>query len=123
MKKGILDNINRESGMKVPDGYFDSLHDKVMQNLPKKEIIVEQPAPVSFWTMAKPWLYMAAMFVGIALMFKVFSLNSADSSKPDELQAQTDEKVIESENEAFEDFIYYNNVSDYTIYEFIAEGN
>ena len=120
MKKGILDNINRESGMKVPEGYFDSLHDKVMQNLPKKEIIIEQPAPVSFWTMAKPWLYMAAMFVGIAVMFKVFTWNAKDLATS---QIQAEREMRETEDEAFEDFLYYNNVSDYTLYEYIADGN
>lgn len=116
MKKGILDNINRDSGMKVPDGYFESLHDRVMQNLPEKEIIVEQPAPISFWTMAKPWVYMAAMFAGIALMFKVFVWTSDDFTNS-QLQAE----AKDADSEIVEDFIFYNNVSDYTIYEFIAE--
>ena len=116
MKKGILDNINRKSGMKVPDGYFESLHDRVMQNLPEKEIIVEQPAPISFWTMAKPWVYMAAMFAGIALMFKVFVWTSSDFTNS---QFQAESK--DTESEIVEDFIFYNNVSDYTIFEFIAE--
>ena len=116
MKKGILDNINRNSGMKVPDGYFESLHDRVMQNLPEKEIIVERPAPISFWTMAKPWFYMAAMFAGIALMFKVFTWTSGDFSN-----SQMSAMAKENDAEIIEDFIFYNNVSDYTIYEFIAE--
>ena len=116
MKKGILDNIDRKSGMKVPDGYFESLHDRVMQNLHEKEIIVEQPAPISFWTMAKPWVYMAAMFAGIALMFKVFVWTSNDFTNT---QLQAEAKDVD--NEIVEDFIFYNNVSDYTIFEFIAE--
>ena len=116
MKKGILDNINRKSGMNVPDGYFESLHDRVMQNLPEKEIIVERPAPISFWTMAKPWVYMAAMFAGIALMFKVFTWTSGDFSN-----SQMSAMAIENDAEIIEDFIFYNNVSDYTIDEFIAE--
>ena len=116
MKKGILDEINRKSGMKVPDGYFDSLHDRVMQNLPQKEIIVESPAPISFWTMAKPWVYMAAMFAGIALMFKVFTWTSGDISN-----SQMNAMAKDSDIEIVEDFIFLNNVSDYTIYEFIAE--
>ena len=116
MKKGILDEINRKSGMKVPDGYFDSLHDRVMQNLPQKEIIVERPAPISFWTMAKPWFYMAAMFAGIALMFKVFTWTSGDISN-----SQMNAMAKENDSEIVEDFIFFNNVSDYTIYEYIAE--
>ena len=116
MKKGILDNINRNSGMKVPDGYFESLHDRVMQNLPEKEIIVERPVPISFWAMAKPWFYMAAMFAGIALMFKVFTWTSGDISN-----AQMNAMAKENDIEIVEDFIFYNNVSDYTIYEYIAE--
>lgn len=116
MKKGILDNINRKSGMKVPDGYFESLHERVMQNLPEKEILVERPAPVSFWTMAKPWVYMAAMFAGIALMFKVFAWTSDDMTNS---KMEADAK--DSDTEIVEDFIFYNNVSDYTIYEYFAE--
>ena len=119
MNKGILDNINRNSGMKVPDGYFETLHDRVMQNLPEKEIIVERPAPISFWTMAKPWVYMAAMFAGIALMFKVFVWTSGDLSN----QQQMATSAEEIESEVFEDFMFYNNVSDFAIYEFIADGN
>lgn len=116
-KKGLLDSINRKSGMKVPDGYFETLHDRVMQNLPQKEIIVEKPAPVTFWTMAKPWFYMAAMFVGIALMFKVFVWTSGDLSN-----TNMEAEAKETEREVVEDFIFYNNVSDFALYEFIADG-
>lgn len=119
MEKGILDKINRKSGMKVPDGYFESLHERVMQNLPEKEIIVERPAPISFWTMAKPWVYMAAMFAGIALMFKVFTWTSGDLANPQMATMAAEAK--DDDQEVVEDFIFYNNVSDYTIYEFIAE--
>ena len=116
MEKGILDKINRKSGMRTPEGYFDALHERVMQNLPEKEIIVERPAPISFWTMAKPWVYMAAMFAGIALMFKVFTWTSGDFTN-----SQLKAEAKDADSEIVEDFIFYNNVSDYTIYEFIAE--
>ena len=108
MKKGILDEINRKSGMKVPDGYFDSLHDRVMQNLPEKEIIVEQPAPISFWTMAKPWVYMAAMFAGIWLMVQVFVAPIVNEER--EMTA-----ALEQE-EDMEEYMLYS-MDEYTIFE------
>lgn len=118
MNKDILDIINKKSGMKAPDGYFESLNERIMQNLPKKEITEEYNPPITFWTMAKPWVYMAAMFAGIALMFKVFTWTGGDF-----VNSNTEAKAVETETESIEDFIFYNNVSDYAIYEFLAEGD
>ena len=51
----------------VPEGYFENLAGKVMEQLPEKE---SQPQPeVTMWERVRPWVYMAAMFCG--LMFGV----------------------------------------------------
>ena len=55
---------------KTPSGYFDLLPELIMAHLPEKEKI-ETPV-ISLWDRIKPWVYMAAMFVGIALMLKIF---------------------------------------------------
>ncbi len=48
---------------KVPENYFAQFNEEIMNRLPEKEIIV--PEPVSMWDRAKPWVYLAAMFVGL----------------------------------------------------------
>lgn len=48
---------------KVPDNYFAQFNEEIMNHLPEKEIVV--PEPVSLWDRAKPWVYLAAMFVGL----------------------------------------------------------
>ncbi|NLX67735.1 MAG: hypothetical protein GXZ19_13405, partial [Bacteroidales bacterium] len=47
---------------KVPDNYFAQFNEEIMNRLPEKEIVV--PEPVSIWDKVKPWVYLAAMFVG-----------------------------------------------------------
>lgn len=116
MKKSRLDNINRKSGMSVPDGYFDSFPDKMMKRLPESLPFVEEP--VTIWDKVKPWMYMAAMFAGIALMFKVFTWNSGSS----ENMAEMNENLIELTSDEAEALFFYDNVNDYSLYEYISEN-
>lgn len=70
-KKTIhLDEIGNKNPFKVPEGYFEGLTDQIMSQLPEK--VQEETVVVSLWDRVKPWVYMAAMFGGIALMIKVF---------------------------------------------------
>ena len=62
--------IDKKNSFKVPAGYFENLSEQIISRLPEKEI-VETPV-LSLWEKMKPWVYMAAMFVGIALMVKMF---------------------------------------------------
>ena len=62
--------INKSNPFKTPSGYLDQLPELIMVQLPEKEK-VETPV-ISLWDRIKPWVYMAAMFVGIALMLKIF---------------------------------------------------
>ena len=64
-----LDKIGNKNPFQVPENYFEELTSQIMSQLPQK---VEEKAHVSVWEKVKPWVYMAAMFVGIALMVKVF---------------------------------------------------
>lgn len=116
MKKGLLDTINRKSGMSVPEGYFDSFTERLMKRLPETEPFVETPA--SMWDKVKPWIYMAAMFAGIALMFKVFTWNTDNAGNI----AGTDEASIELSLDEAEDLFFYDNVNDYSLYEYISEN-
>ena len=71
--KKILDKVNRNSGMTVPENYFADFAEKMMQSLPEKEepIITK---PLTTWQKIRPYVYLAAMFAGIWCMMKMFHM-------------------------------------------------
>ncbi len=71
----LLKKIGKESSFKVSDGYFEKLTSEVMDKLPEKEKVVFEEQHVTTWTRIKPLLYMAAMFIGAALIIRAVSFN------------------------------------------------
>ena len=73
-----LEDIDRtKNPFKVPDNYFAQFNKEIMELLPERE-----PAPqktVTLWDKVKPWVYMAAMFVGLYFMIQFLSVRSTDN--------------------------------------------
>lgn len=58
-----LDNEPKiKSGFQIPDNYFDTLSEKVMNQLPK-----EEPKVVSLWDRNKRWIYSVAAVLVLSL--------------------------------------------------------
>ena len=58
-----LDNEPKiKSGFQIPDNYFDTFSEKVMNQLPK-----EEPKVVSLWDKNKRWIYSAAAVLVLSL--------------------------------------------------------
>lgn len=68
----------KDTGFRVPDGYFDQTYAKVMASLPERKAIPE--TKVSLWTRVRPYVYLAAMFAGIWCMMRIFHDMSGQSS-------------------------------------------
>jgi hypothetical protein len=66
-----LDEMGKKNPFKVPDGYFEGLTSQIMAQLPEK--VQKETKVVNLWERVKPWMYMAAMFIGIALMVRLFA--------------------------------------------------
>jgi hypothetical protein len=96
------DELKNKNPFKVPDGYFNHLTAQIMSQLPEKTD--EEAKIVSLWERTKPWLYMAAMFIGIAFMMKIFV-----SPSPEGLN-------LTSEAEVEEFYQYYEDQLANTIY-------
>lgn len=79
-EKLLKDLIGNDTGMKVPDDYFDSLQKKILEDLPP--VVRMQPiAKLTMWQKVRPYIYMAAMFLGIWCMMKLFhTVSNADRS-------------------------------------------
>jgi hypothetical protein len=54
----------------VPDGYMEGLTSRIMAQLPEKTH--DKAVRITFMERARPWLYMAAVFAGLGLFFKIF---------------------------------------------------
>lgn len=77
----ILNKINRDSGMTVPDGYFADFAARMERKLPERQP-VELEAPRTVWQKLRPYVYMAAMFMGVWCMLQMFKMMSPQSTDP-----------------------------------------
>lgn len=92
-EKQTLADIGNKVPFKVPENYFSEVNDTIMANLPEKEAFV--PETVSLWVKAKPWLYMAAMFLGLFFTIKVLVTNT--NTNPSQSNYWSDVKISEEE--------------------------
>ena len=69
-KRILLKDLSKVDPFKVPEGYFENFTNGIMSQLP--EVDQEESTSVNLWHRVRPWVYMAAMFIGIALMIRVF---------------------------------------------------
>ncbi len=56
------------SGFKVPDNYFDTFSERLMENMPKQE-----PKVISFYARNRSWFYSAAAILVIAFTIPVMN--------------------------------------------------
>jgi len=112
-------NILKKAGVKnpfsVPDGYFEGLTSEIMSRLPEQEnssFINNEP---TVWDKFKPWVYMAAMFAGAAMLIRIGSNNEAVNSA----QAVVDETELEIEY--ISTTANHSLMDDYSFYVYLAE--
>ncbi len=117
------DNILRKAGtenpFRVPEGYFEHLAPKIMDNLPERQQPLVERHVTTRWERIKPWVYMAAMFVGAALIIRVASSSPSDSSQPEEALAMDEaESEMQYINMAMENTM----MDDYSLYVYLADA-
>ncbi len=81
-----LKEIDKSNPFTVPENYFAQFNKEIMNRLPEKEYA--PPQPVTLWDRVKPWVYMAAMFVGLYITINFLTkdaesdLTSGQNSPP-----------------------------------------
>lgn len=115
------DNLRKKLGTKegfsVPDNYFENLTSRIMTQLPEKETLVEEHEP-NRWQKIKPFMYMAAMFIGAALIIKVASIDLGDSVTK---QIEGVE-VNEADEQYISEVINGAMLDDYSLYVYLTES-
>ena len=118
----LLKKIGKEHSFKVPDGYFENLTSEVMNKLPEKEKVAFKEEHVSTWTRLKPLFYMAAMFVGAALIIRVAS--SDHKPVADDIAVVTE--VVDTEvisDEMIDVALDRAMLDDYSLYVYLSDAS
>ena len=117
----LLKKIGKEHSFKVPDGYFENLTSEVMNKLPEKEKVAFKEEPVSTWTRLKPLLYMAAMFVGAALIIRVASTEHKSVTVDEVAVTEVDTELIS--DEMIDVALDRAMLDDYSLYVYLSDAS
>ena len=117
----LLKKLGKEDSFKVPDGYFENLTSEMMNKLPEKEKVVFKEEPVSTWTRLKPLLYMAAMFVGAALIIRVASSDRKSVADIDVAVTEIETEVIS--DEMIDMALDRARLEDYSLYVYLSDAS
>lgn len=113
-----LEKINRNTGMTVPDDFFDNFAINMAESLPPTEFEGKREAPVrpkTLWTKVRTYVYMAAMFAGIWLMMNMFTLFSPVNTQPVDAGSQLLARL--TENTTYVDDYTMDQISDDDFYD------
>ena len=117
----LLKKIGKDNSFKVPDGYFANLTSEVMNRLPAEETNTIAESPVSMWTKVKPLLYLAAMFVGAALIIRSFSVDNKPAPSADMAMGEEETEILS------EEIIDYTldraMLDDYSLYVYLSDSD
>lgn len=117
----LLKKIGKDNPFTVPEGYFEHLTSDVMNKLPEQEKSVFVHKEPRMWDRVKPWVYMAAMFVGAALIIKVASYNPNPFDDGVSATAEAETEV------AYDTYIDYAvsqaMMDDYSLYVYLTEAD
>ena len=113
----ILKKVGTENAFHVPEGYFENFTSELMNRLPEKEKLAFEQKEPTMWERVKPWAYMAAMFVGAALIIRVAS--SEHTPSVERMAADDTETEMEYINMAVENSM----LDDYSLYVYLADSD
>ena len=114
-----LDTIKKADPFKVPEGYFESFVTDMMSKLPER--LVEKPKVINLWERIKPWVYMAAVFVGVALMVNFFE--KKHSNPQDVVSVYASEGLkLHSSNDIEDYYRYYEDELTKIVYDDAVAG-
>ena len=115
----LLKKLGKENSFK---GYFENLTSEVMNKLPEKEKVTLKEEPVSTWTRLKPLLYMAAMFIGAALIIRVASTDHKSVATDDVAVTEVvDTEVIS--DEMIDVALDRAMLDDYSLYVYLSDAS
>ena len=74
-----LQDIHKKMPFKVPENYFADFNARIVDELPQREF--NAPKTIPMWDKVKPWVYLAAMFLGFYVTIN-YIVNNNNASQP-----------------------------------------
>lgn len=100
----LLKGLSHDDGMRVPEGYFADFANRMQSMLPEQPWESQADGgrvmPRTMWQKIRPYVYMAAMFMGVWCMMKMMDLmrpstdNNYPAMSPVLAEAMNDETFI-----------------------------
>lgn len=118
--KALKQRYGKENPFRTPEGYFEHLTDSIMSQLPEKT--PQQHAPIRMWDRVKPWLYMAAMFVGLMFTARMF-MGKYTAKENQGTNTEVSYSVSEIPEEYIEPIVDKAMMDDYQLYEYLTDAN
>ncbi|NDV65305.1 DUF5056 domain-containing protein [Bacteroides sp. 224] len=118
----LLKRFGTENKFTVPENYFEQLTSEVMDKLPEHESSKFEYKEPTVWERFKPWVYMAAMFIGAALIIRVASYNpNPFEQKESPVAENATEQLISDE---YLDYaLSQSMLDDYSLYVYLTDAN
>ena len=118
----IWKKVGKDNSFEIPEGYFENLTSEVMNKIPEKEQLVSKAKEPTRWDRVKPLFYMAAMFIGAALIIRVAMYYEPTSSENEPILAETGE--VDSESDQYINAVVDGSMmDDYSLYVYLTEAN
>ena len=101
---------------KVPENYFTQFNEDIINRLPEKEFYA--PKQVPLWDKVKPWIYLAAMFVGMYFTINFILKRSENSVTIPQTIVSEQLSTVKPGNENYWSTV---NMSEEEFYQFLEE--
>lgn len=121
----LKERFGKQNPFKVPDGYFDHLTERIMENLPEQEIrVIDIRSRQTLWQKL-PLRKIAAAVAVVALLGggSFWALQHEGDSKMVAHAKQHEQKAVSSEDAAFNEMADYAMIDNETIYASLIAEN
>lgn len=121
----LKERFGKENPFKVPEGYFDHLTERIMENLPEQEIrVIDIRSRQTLWQKL-PLRKIAAAVAVVALLGagSFWALQHEGNSKVVAHAKQHEQKAVSSEDAAFNEMADYAMIDNETIYASLIAEN
>ena len=121
----LKERFGKENPFKVPEGYFDHLTERIMENLPEQEVrVIDIRSRQTLWQ-KMPLRKIAAAVAVVALLGggSFWALQREGNSKMVAHAKQHEQKAVSSEDAAFNEMADYAMIDNETIYASLIAEN
>lgn len=121
-EEDLKQRYGKKNPFGVPEGYFDEFPEKMMNLIPK-ESDSPRTVDIGLWDRVKPWVYMAAMFVGLMFTARMFMGKYSQQAEQMPDDAESVYSISELPDEYIDPIVNQTMMDDYQLYEYLSDAH